>query len=104
MPLPGDTVQKASQQRIEAAEEAQRARQLEQQRIGQDQRDFGGKTTSPAGERFQPAPFALAIAFLNGEFRQQRPSVRKPHAGHDATAGREWIAGNDAFAGNGGAR
>ena len=104
VPLAGDALQEARQQRFEAAEEAQRARHLEQQRIGQGQRDFGGKTAGPAGERFEAAPFAFGVTFLHGELRQQRPGVRQAHAGHGATAGRERIAGNDAFAGNGGAR
>ncbi len=104
MPLPGDAVQEADKQRIEAAEEAQRAADFQQERVGQRQRDFGGKTTGPAGKRFEADPFAFGIAFLHGEFGQQRPCVCQAHAGHDATVSRERIAGDDAFAGNDGAR
>ena len=68
MPLPGDAMQEARQQRIQAAEETQRAGHLEQQRIGLCQRDFGGKAAGPAGERFEAAPFTFGIAFLHHEF------------------------------------
>ena len=56
--------------------------------------------TKPAVKK--PAPKKPAAAKKPAVTPAAKPA--DPHAGHGATAGRERIAGNDAFAGNGGAR
>lgn len=97
-------VDDARKQRLDAAEEAQRSRDFEQQRRRWRHADFGSETARPAGETSKRSSLLRRLARQRDEFRQACARTGQAKSGNDPGRLRRLVGDEHAIEFDDGAR